>query len=611
MFNLIYFHYGEIPEYIYDNIFQVCLININLNIYIIIKEEHFSKMSKTLNKLNFKNKNNITLISIEKIESELENNINFNKLSKIFDLFNIGFRDGFWKYTLFRFIYINEFIKLTNIKNIFHIENDVMMYESFNKIYEINSLDKSSLNKLWVVQDSNIRVIPSLLFFQNSIVLNEFIEYIYSTYNNQSNIFLNDMDLLGKYPNKLKHFLLNNENESNYIYDGACLGQYIAGIDLRNSLFTEVDFVNPTKNFINETSDFKPNNAKFKFVNEKNLYKPKMYINNKTYNIVNLHIHSKDLYKYSSKFNFKYSDIITGDRITSLCDFVLCTREIYHFHSNLNDFAKDILIINDWENIKYEKINEVCKKLNKKHIRIFIYTHMLEKFQEKLLNQLDNNYNYIYYIHNSDHSFNNKNTDLLNNKNTLKVFSQNIDHCIDNKLSLLPIGIANNMWLHGDLNILYKQMGNLYKFKKQNNIYININPSTYNLRQELLEEILNNINWKKTLSKNKQYKEYICELSLYRFCLCIRGNGLDTHRFWESLYLGVIPVILDHPLFKLNNFIKYIKKSNIPCLVLKTNNFYEFVNNYKPTYFNEELYNKINKGFCNDILKLKHYTLKI
>ena len=48
-------------------------------------------------------------------------------------------------------------------------------------------------------------------------------------------------------------------------------------------MFTEIDFVNPTKNFINETSDFKPNNAKFKFVNEKNLYKPKMYINNKTY----------------------------------------------------------------------------------------------------------------------------------------------------------------------------------------------------------------------------------------------------------------------------------------------------------------------------------------
>ena len=516
-------------------------------------------------------------------------------------------RNGFWQYTLFRFIYINEFIKLTNIKNIFHIENDVMMYESFNKIYELNTINNNSLDKLWVVQDSVTRVIPSLLFFKSSIILNEFVEYIYSVYNSSSNILINDMDLLGNYPKELKHFLINNENDSNYIYDGACLGQYIAGIDLRNTLYIENNFINPTRHFINETSDFKPNTAKFKFVYENNLYKPKMYINNKTYNIVNLHIHSKDLYKYSSKFNLKYNDIITGDRITSLCDFVLCTHDIYNFHSKLNDFAKDILIINDWDNIKYEKINEVCKKLNKKNIKIFMYTHMLEKFQEKLLNKLDKSYNYIYYIHNSDNSFNKKHSEILTNNNTLKVFSQNIDYSIDSKLSLLPIGIANNMWKHGDLNILYKQMSIIYKFKKQHNIYININPSTYDLRQELLQEFMNNFNWKKTLSKNKQYKEYINELSLYRFCLCIRGNGLDTHRFWESLYLGVIPVILDYPLFKLDYFIKYLKKSNIPCLIIKTNNFYEFVNNYKPSYFNEELYNNINISSWNDILKLKYY----
>jgi len=609
MFNLIYFHYGEIPEYIYDNLFQVCLINKDLNIYILINEEYFTNMSKNLNRLNLKNKNNIKFISIEKIENELKENLNFNKLSKIFDLFNIEFRNGFWKYTLFRFIYINEFIKLTNIKNIFHIENDVMMYESFNKIYELNTINNNSLDKLWVVQDSVTRVIPSLLFFRSSIILNEFIEYIYSVYNNSSNILINDMDLLGNYPKELKHFLINNENDSNYIYDGACLGQYIAGIDLRNSLYTEINFINPTRHFINETSDFKPNTANFKFVYEKNLYKPKMYINNKTYNIVNLHIHSKDLYKYSSKFNLKYSDIITGDRITSLCDFVLCTHDIYNFHSKLNDFAKDILIINDWDNIKYEKINEVCKKLNKKNIKIFMYTHMLEKFQEKLLNKLDKSYNYIYYIHNSDNSFNKKHSEILTNTNTLKVFSQNIDYSIDSKLSLLPIGIANNMWKHGDLNILYKQMSIIYKFKKQHNIYININPSTYDLRQELLQEFMNNFSWKKTLSKNKQYKEYVNELSLYRFCLCIRGNGLDTHRFWESLYLGVIPVILDYPLFKLDYFIKYLKKSNIPCLIIKTNNFYEFVNNYKPSYFNEELYNNINRSSWNDILKLKYYKI--
>ena len=29
----------------------------------------------------------------------------------------------------------------------------------------------------------------------------------------------------------------------------------------------------------------------------------------------------------------------------------------------------------------------------------------------------------------------------------------------------------------------------------------------------------------------------------YRFVACPRGNGIDTHRFWESLYRGAVPVV--------------------------------------------------------------------
>lgn len=32
--------------------------------------------------------------------------------------------------------------------------------------------------------------------------------------------------------------------------------------------------------------------------------------------------------------------------------------------------------------------------------------------------------------------------------------------------------------------------------------------------------------------------------------LCPRGNGWDTHRVWEALYLGVIPVLLHSPIDK-------------------------------------------------------------
>jgi hypothetical protein len=611
MLNLIYFHYGNIPEYFYDNLHQVLSINNNnTTIYILTNEKNFENIFKKIKKLNTKQSCNIILSSIDDLDEILKDDINFIKLSNQFDSFNnSSFRNGFWKYTLFRFIYINELIFKLNLKNIFHIENDVLMYESFNTIYNLNYSD-STKHKLWVIQDSSNRVIPSLLFIPSFTILNEFIQFMYSTYNSSS-YFINDMNLLGMFSSKLKHFLPNDENNSNYIYDGACLGQYVAGIDLRNSeLYKEINYINPTIGFVNETSNFKPNTAKFQFKLENNLVKPKMILNNKTYNIVNLHIHSKDLYKYNSNFNLKYSDIITGDRITSLCDFVICSPQIYTFHKKLNVYANDVLLVNDWNNIQYEKLNKYLENLNKNQIKLFIYTHELNLFQTKLLPYLNINFKYIYYIHNSDNSFNSMHSLLLKNITTLKVYSQNIDYPLSPKLEFLPIGLANKMWPHGDLNILFEQMSNSYKYKKQefNNIYINLNTSTYSPRQKILDSMLKNNFWKLQLKSNKSFPEYIKELSSYKFSLCIRGNGLDTHRFWESLYLGVIPVLIDNPKFKMENFIKYLHYAKIPCYVIKLDNLNEFVERYKPDFFNQVLYNSIWKNYNKDVLKISHYS---
>ena len=48
--------------------------------------------------------------------------------------------------------------------------------------------------------------------------------------------------------------------------------------------------------------------------------------------------------------------------------------------------------------------------------------------------------------------------------------------------------------------------------------------------------------------------EYLKELSKYKFSLCPPGNGLDTHRVWESLLVGTIPIVEDNELN--NNFLK-------------------------------------------------------
>lgn len=39
-------------------------------------------------------------------------------------------------------------------------------------------------------------------------------------------------------------------------------------------------------------------------------------------------------------------------------------------------------------------------------------------------------------------------------------------------------------------------------------------------------------------------KEYFDLIKKYQFLLCLEGNGFENHRIWESLYLGIFPVML-------------------------------------------------------------------
>lgn len=41
-------------------------------------------------------------------------------------------------------------------------------------------------------------------------------------------------------------------------------------------------------------------------------------------------------------------------------------------------------------------------------------------------------------------------------------------------------------------------------------------------------------------------REYSILASSYRYIACPRGNGVDTHRFWETLYRGSLPVVIEN-----------------------------------------------------------------
>lgn len=49
---------------------------------------------------------------------------------------------------------------------------------------------------------------------------------------------------------------------------------------------------------------------------------------------------------------------------------------------------------------------------------------------------------------------------------------------------------------------------------------------------------------------DKYVNEYFNQVSIHRFNLCPWGAGVDTHRLWETLYLGAIPITLKHPAYE-------------------------------------------------------------
>jgi hypothetical protein len=54
--------------------------------------------------------------------------------------------------------------------------------------------------------------------------------------------------------------------------------------------------------------------------------------------------------------------------------------------------------------------------------------------------------------------------------------------------------------------------------------------------------------------------DYAKIVEKHRFVVCPRGNGIDTHRFWETLYRGSVPIVLRDP------WSKSLKIHNLPMI---------------------------------------------
>ena len=381
MANIVLVMLNNFQDYILENIAH--LINFqNTNITLITD-------------LKFRNKFEIFFPSLTVINVE---DLIPNYSADIKDMSNT-FRNGFWKLTTYRFNALQAYMEKYNITNIVHIENDVLVYK---KIDELIFHDNS---KILLTMDSEKRCIPGLMFIPNHILLKTCLQHFNPNLNDMENwglcfhnfnayvdtlpIFITDKSTPSR------EMITRNFEKYQAIFDAAAIGQYLGGIDSRNSLENTVGFVNETCIF---------NYSVYKFIwkkNENNLVVPYILINDVEYPIINLHIHSKNLKKFvDMKVKYKFMFLLLS----------ISNLDTNYFHSNdkyvqlkiLNKMYYD-LYPNDIKFFYLENDPNLSENICEKNDFIYVKADetvvpgMLIK-QQEAVKYINTKYNYDYVV---------------------------------------------------------------------------------------------------------------------------------------------------------------------------------------------------------------------
>lgn len=157
------------------------------------------------------------------------------------------------------------------------------------------------------------------------------------------------------------------------------------------------------------------------------------------------------------------------------------------------------------------------------------------------------------------------------------------------KLIPIPIGIANE---YSPKNLQIKDL-NFISFKnKDHKMYINFNQNTNHKKRNGVYSTYRKKNWTVVKDSNLTINEYNLDLQNFLFVLAPWGNGIDTHRFWESLYSGSIPVTKYH--------LTYSASHNLPVLFvddlkeIEQKMLQDYLDLYKTKHFN---FNKLDVSY--------------
>jgi len=189
----------------------------------------------------------------------------------------------------------------------------------------------------------------------------------------------------------------------------------------------------------------------------------------------------------------------------------------------------------------------------------------------------------------------------------VKWYAQNAIY--DNeKLIPIPLGLENHKGKSKgkftDHEWFVYNIKELQNIPKCYSFYCNWNQNTnQEVRIPILEQLRKN-NLRLVIESGLSFEKYCENMAKYKFVICPPGNGIDTHRLWESLYLGCCPITLNNRIYE--NY-------DLPILQIKnwSDLTWEIVDEHLIKWNNRTNFNQLKMSWWENLIKEDYEKINI
>ncbi|MAW08665.1 MAG: hypothetical protein CMC23_00415 [Flavobacteriaceae bacterium] len=274
--NYIFYYFGKIPDYVEYSINSVLNADPRSRIFICSDE-----------KVNFENVVHINPLLVESKNTKFVKKLNY---------FEDGDQNPLWSSSMMRIFYINDVANYFKLDSYVHFDSDVLIFKSFTDLSHLFKKNKFNITPLM-----KEFLVFGYSFIENRFIFSEIVEIISDILSNSrkyeeefySGNRLNEMKALyiASVINPKLFNLLPVLPDKDLVFDPGSYGQYLGGVHYKKF----------SKNYVN------PEHIVGNSLINKEIYienkgrAPKVIKDEKSYDIVNLHVHKKNLKKFQPK----------------------------------------------------------------------------------------------------------------------------------------------------------------------------------------------------------------------------------------------------------------------------------------------------------------------